>query len=218
MSALGPSVVIPGTEYRHDYKEVPAGTNALTVNFSYPLKSAKSLLFWFTNTATATGNATAFKLNSATTQRCAGGNLKSYYITINGVAFPATPIDASAGSNLTLNTRTGINGSIPFQQLLRCFNLNSSISGGGVISHLLYNSETASWGGDASTKRFIAGIDLDRRSNDGDKYFQGINIQNSIMAVRVEWNTPATEPITLFSYVMHDIGFVIQDGVCKASF
>jgi hypothetical protein len=70
MSALGPSVVIAGTEYRHDSKEVPAFTNALTANFSYPLKSAKSLLLWFTNTQTALGNATAFKLNSPITQRC----------------------------------------------------------------------------------------------------------------------------------------------------
>jgi hypothetical protein len=126
-------------------------------------------------------------------------------------------IDASAGSNLTLNARTGINGSIPFQQLLRCFNLNSSVASGGIMSHSLYNSETAGWAQDASCKRWLAGIDLDRGSNDGDKYFQGISIQNSAVAVRVEWNTPATEPITLYTYIMHDVGFIIEGGVCKAS-
>jgi hypothetical protein len=221
MSALGPSVVIPGVEYRHDKKEVPAGTNALTTNFSFPLKSAKSILFWLTNSATAngnmTGNATNFRLNSAITQRGVGGNLKNYYISVDGVSFPSLPIDASAGSNLTLNVRGGINGSIPFQQLLRCFNLNSSISGGGVLSHAVYNNELSTWADDAYTKRAILGIDLDRGSNDGDKYFQGINIQNSTLSLRVEWNTGPTESQIMYAYVMHDVGFVIENGVCIAS-
>jgi hypothetical protein len=218
MSALGPSVVIPGAEYRHDKKEIPAGTNALTTNFAFPLKSAKSLLFWFTNTATATGTMASNKLNSAITQRCAGGNLKNYYISVDGVNFPSLPIDASAGvGGTTVNTRSGINGSLPMQQLFRTFNLNSSSNSGGILGHAVYNSDTSIYADDASTKRFIAGIDLDRGSNDGDKYFQGINIQNSTLSLRVEWNVGPVEPITLYAYVMHDCGFVIENGVCIAS-
>jgi hypothetical protein len=217
MSALGPSVVIPGVEYRHDKKEVPAGTNALTTNFSFPLKSAKSILFWLTNSSTANGNITANKLNSAITQRCVGGNLKNYYISVDGINFPSLPIDASAGTNLALNSRTGINGSLPMQQLLRCFNLNSSITGGGVLSHAIYNNELSTYADDTYTKRAILGIDLDRGSNDGDRYFQGINIQNSTVSLRVEWNTGPAESQIMFAYVMHDVGFVIENGVCVAS-
>jgi hypothetical protein len=217
MNALGPSVVIPGIEYMADNKEVPAGTTSMSTNFAFPVKSAKNVLFWFTNSETAQGVETGGKLNSAITQRCVGGNLKNYYLSIAGVSFPSLPIDASGGTNLTLNSRTGINGSLPMQQLLRCFNLNSSSNGGGVLGHTIYNSEVSTWAGDASTKHAILGIDLDRGSNDGDKYFQGVNIQNSTISLRANWNTGPTESQTLYAYVMHDVGFVIQDGVCVAS-
>jgi hypothetical protein len=221
MSALGPSVVIAGTEYRSDKKEVPAGTNALTTNFSFPLKSAKSILFWFTNSATANGTITTVStsklLNSAISQRGTGGNLKNYYISVDGVNFPSLPVDCSAGSDLTLNTRSGINGSIALNQLLRCYNANSSIQSGGVLSQAIYNSSVSTWVGDYSTKRTVLGLDLDRGSNDGDKYFQGINIQNSTIALRVEWNTGPAESQILYTYVMHDVGFVIENGVCIAS-
>jgi hypothetical protein len=219
MNALGPSVVIPGIEYMADNKEVPAGTTSMTTNFAFPVKSAKNVLFWFTNSETAQGVVKAGQLNSAITQRCAGGNLKNYYLSISGVSFPSLPIDASAGTgDLTLiNSRTGINGSLPMQQLLRCFNLNSSANGGGVLGHAVYNSSLSTWADDASCKRCILGIDLDRGSNDGDKYFQGVNIQNSTISLRANWNTGPTESQTLYAYVMYDCGFIIQDGVCVVS-
>jgi hypothetical protein len=79
-------------------------------------------------------------------------------------------------------------------------------------SFFLWNSTTSSL-----TRRTIFGLDLDRGSNDGDKYFQGLNIQNSTFSVRAEWNTGPTEPITIYSYIRHDCGFIISDGVCIAS-
>lgn len=218
LNALGPSITIPGTEYRSDKKDVPAGTVYMSPNFSFPLKSAKSILFWFTNSKTANGVIDTFKLNSAITQRRAGGNLKEYYVAIDGSSFPTIPIDASAGSNLANNNiDNNINGSIPLQHLLRCFNLNSAIDSGGVLNSSIYNSTHSSWANDAFTSRCILGIDLDRGSNDGDKFFQGVNIQNSVLSIRATWNTAATEAQTLYTYVMHDVAFVIQDGVCMAS-
>lgn len=218
MSALGPSVVIPSVEYRSDNKEIPPNTTSMTTNFSFPLKSAKNIIFWFTNTATATGTVTGGKLNSALTQRTFGGNMKNYYLAIDGQSFPSQPIDVSAGTTLANNVRTtSVNGSVAMQQLLRCFNLNSSVSAGGVLCNTIYSNVLSTWAGDATTKRAILGIDLDRGSNDGDKFFQGVNLVNSIVSLRAEWNSPIVESQTLYAYCMHDIGFVIQDGMCVAS-
>ena len=217
MSSLGPSFVIPGVEYIANNTEVPANTSSMSANFSFPVKSAKSLLFWFTNTATANGTITAGKLNSPITQRCFGGNLKEYYISVNGQNYPQQPIKTDAGSNLALNNYQGVNGSIPFQQLLRCFNLNSSSNSGGILSQVLYSSPVSTWAGDASCKRTVLGIDLDRGSNDNDKYYQGMNLLNTTTAVRCAWNTAPTESQTMFSYMMHDCGFIIENGYVLVS-
>jgi len=213
MSSLGTSFVIPGVEYIHDHRDVPSGTSSISANFSFPVKSAKSIMFWFTNSETATGTEKNNKLNNAITQRSMGGNMKEYQISVDGKNFPQQPIKTDSGSTITDNNFEGVNGSIPFANLLRCFNMNSSSSGGGVLTQVLYSSAENDWDSDSSrTKRTILGIDLDRGSNDNDKYFQGMNLMNSTTSIRCVWNTAATEPHTLYAYVMHDVSFLIQNG------
>jgi hypothetical protein len=228
LGALGSSVTIPGVEYRHDKREIDAGKNSITPTFSYPLKSMKAFLFFFTNSKTSNGEKYSShdgttqqsnnQLNSAITQRTGGGNLKNFSLRIDGQSFPSTAIDCSAGDNLALNTHPNIiNGSIPFQHLLRAFNLNSSTNAGGILSSNLYSSTISTHAGDEVTKRALFAIDLDRGSNDSDKYFMGVDVQNATTALYLTWNAGIVEPQTLFTYAMHDVGFIIQDGVCIAS-
>lgn len=217
MASLGPSVVIPGVEYLHDHRDVPSGTSSISANFSFPVKSAKSVLFWLTNSETANGVIKTNKLNSAITQRCMGGNLKEYQLSVDGQNFPQQPIKTDSGTTIGDNNYSGVNGSIPFANLLRCFNMNSSSSGGGVLTQKIYSSAVSTWADDVNAKRTILGIDLDRGSNDNDKYYQGMNLLNSTTSIRCAWNTAPTDPQTLYAYVMHDVGFVIENGYVMVS-
>ena len=217
MASLGPSVVIPGVEYLHDKRDVPQGTSSISANFSFPVKSAKSILFWLTNSKTATGTIDTLKLNSAITQRCMGGNLKEYQLSVDGQNFPQQPIKTDSGSVIGDNNYEGVNGAIPFANLLRCFNMNSSSTGGGILSKYLYSSAISTWAGDENIQRTILGIDLDRGSNDNDKYYQGMNLLNSTTSIRCAWNIAPSASQTMYAYVMHDVGFVIQDGYVMVS-
>lgn len=218
LDSLGPSFTIPGVEYRHDKREIEAGKSSITSHFSFPLKSMKNFLFFFTNSQTANGEIVGGKLNNAITQRTCGGNLKDYSLRIDGTAFPSQAISASAGANLALNTLEGINSSLPFQHLLRAFNLNSSVSSGGILTYDLYSSPLSTYADDALySKRCLMGIDLDRGSNDSDKYFMGVNVQNAVTSLYLNWNTSIVESQTLYTYVMHDVGFIVEQGVCFAS-
>ena len=56
------------------------------------------------------------------------------------------------------------------------------------------------------------GLDLDRGSNDNGKYYQGMSLLNSTTSIRCAWNTGPTESQTLYAYMMHDVGFIIENG------
>jgi len=206
MQSLGGSIVIPAVDYAGDEAQVAASSNINQI-FSFPFSSSKAFLWWMTNTATANGTNNSGIYRSAISQRNCGV-LREFNLTLNGQNYPPTPIYAGAGADDTHQHMA-----IVMQELLRCFNLNSAISKGGILSYPVYTLNTTAKADDDETKRFVAGIDLDRADNEGDRLYQGTNTVNSQVALNVVFDTAPAEAQTVYAFMMYDTAFVLQDGL-----
>lgn len=214
LQALGTQIILPSVEWRADQTFVPAGTTNFQQNFSLQYTSVKALLWWLTNSATAEGIIATHNLACGITQR-QSGDLKNYNIKLNGSAYPSQPIvcdyaGAVSGDGL-------LNGSMAFQELMRCFNLTSKVAHGGALTKSIYGNKTDTIASDlTTTKRFIGALDLSRTDANESKIYEGINTMNSQVALNLTFNTALTENQNLYLFVLHDVGYVIQDGMIVA--
>ena len=206
LKSLGETIVIPSVDYVGDEGIVNPSSNINQI-FSFPYSSAKAFIWWMSNTQTSNGLASGnYYYSSITNRNC--GALREFNLTLNGSNYPPTPIYASKGVDAT-----HINGTIVFQELLRCFNLNSAIDKGGILSYPVYTLNTTNFADDVTTKRFIAGIDLDRSDCEGNRLYQGTNTVNSQVALNAVFDTAPTQSQTLYAFMMHDCAYVLQDGL-----
>jgi hypothetical protein len=101
------------------------------------------------------------------------GTMKDFYLTLNGSQFPTQPISCA------LNGKTGFPASqhaaVAYQHLLRCFNQNTDVSAGGVINQSIYAYNATTLASDATTKRCVLGISMDRVDGNNEKYMSGMN-------------------------------------------
>jgi hypothetical protein len=218
MDALGGNIVIPSIDYAGDEKYVAAGGTSLNELMPFSYSSVKSIFWYLTNTHTATGTigtasiGTQYNYMSAITQRSCGP-LLDYNITINGNSYPSAPILAgpSAVSTLVNNVNT-------YQELLKCFNLTSSVKRGGILHENVYSNNTTTAASDAVTKRFIGAISLDRGSMDNDHVYQGTSTINQQLTLNATFSgSIGAEAQHLYVFTMFDCGFVIQDGLMSVS-
>lgn len=214
LQALGSEIVIPSVEWRGDQTTIMAGTTQFQQNFSLQYTSCKALLWWLTNSSTAEGIASGTNLACAITQR-QSGDLKNYYIKLNGQAFPSQPIVCDYAGGVSGDGL--INGSMAFQELMRCFNLTSKVAHGGALTKAIYGNKVDTIATDlTTTKRFIGGLDLSRTDANESKIYEGINTMNSQVALNLTFNAALTQNQNLYLFVLHDVGYVIQDGMIVA--
>lgn len=210
----GQPILIPGVDYRGEMKTISASASAFNDKFSFQLSSVKFLLWWLTNSSTANGNvstATAYNYNQAISQRQCGV-CKEYFLTMNGSQFPATPISMSIGSDTT-DTNMQY-GAVAFNHLLRAFNQNSTIDGGGVLCKTLYAEKNSTIATDDTTaRRFIGAIDLDRFDSGQDRYMQGLNTVGQNFCLNVAWDTAPAEAQNLYAFVQYDCAYELVDGL-----
>jgi hypothetical protein len=218
MDALGGNIVIPSIDYAGDEKFMAANGTSLNELMPFSYSSVKSIFWYLTNTHTATGfrgdatNGIQFNYNSAITQRSCGP-LLDYNLTLNGVAYPSAPILAGPSAVGTL-----VNNVNTYQELLKCFNLTSSVKRGGILHDLVYSNNTTTAASDAVTKRFIGAISLDRGSMDNDHVYQGTSTINQQLTLNATFSgSIGAEAQHLYVFTMFDCGFVIQDGLMSVS-
>jgi hypothetical protein len=218
MDALGGNIVIPSVDYAGDEKYVAPGGTSLNELMPFSYSSVKSIFWYLCNTHTATGTigtatiGTQYNYMSAITQRSCGP-LDYYNITLNGIPYPSVPIVAGPSAVGTL-----VNNVNTYQELLKCFNLTSSVKRGGILHENVYSNKTTTAASDAVTKRFIGAISLDRGSMDNDHVYQGTSTINQQLTLNATFSgSIGAEAQHLYVFTMFDCGFVIQDGLMSVS-
>jgi hypothetical protein len=206
----GRPIKIPAVEWKGEQKTISA-TNAFSDKFSFQYGSVNMLLWWITNQSTANGLPyLTNNYNSAITQR-ACGTLSNYFLTLNGSQFPTQPISAALN-----NANIGAGAqfmAVPYQQLLRTFNQNSDCNSGGILNYGLYSNNSTSLASDGNSKRFAAGLSLNRVDGSNEKYLSGTNTMGSNFVLNVNWEYALSTPHFLFCYIQHDVAFELIDGL-----
>jgi hypothetical protein len=91
METTGGIINLPGTAHRCELKTITAGASSFNDKFSFQFSSIKNFLFFVMNAAAANG---INQCRSVTARPRA--NIKDYYITINGEAYPSQTIEKSS--------------------------------------------------------------------------------------------------------------------------
>jgi hypothetical protein len=213
-NSLGQNITISAYDFRGEMKALPSGISSFSDKFSFNFSSCKYILFWLTNQSTANGVANP-ALNESITQRCSGP-CKDYYLTLNGEFFPSQPISMALNGATSYASISGTvyqYGAQAYENLKRCFNMNSSLEG-GVLDYALYNNSSVTVASDGVTsKRFIAGIDMDRVDGNNSRTMAGLNTLNQNVMLNVNWESALAEACNLYAYCCYDLAYVLQDGL-----
>lgn len=136
---------------------------------------------------------------------------KRIFLTLNGTQFPTQPI--SCGLN-GANPGAGAQFmAVPYQHLLRCFNQNNDVTAGGIMDYGLYSNNVSDLASDVNSKRFIAGISMDRVDCSNEKHMSGTNTIGSNVVLNVNWEYSLSSPHFLYAYIQHDVAFELVDGL-----
>jgi hypothetical protein len=218
MDALGGNIIIPSVDFAGDEKFIVGNSTSLGELMPFSYSSCKSIFWWLTNTYTASGTKGSatygeqYNYMSAISQR-QSGPINDYNLTINGHSYPSVPILCGPHADTAL-----INGVNSYQELLKCFNLTSSVKRGGILNDLVYSNNATTAISDASKKRFIGAISLDRGSMDNDHVYQGTSTINQQLQLSATFNgSIGVEAQHLYVFTQFDCGFVIQDGLMSVS-
>jgi len=109
-------------------------------------------------------------------------------------------------------------------ELLRAFDMLSSNLGSGVLDYNTYASAGTDLGtiaGDANTvdiphKRFVAGIDLNRFNQCAETLLSGTNTVGQSINLVANFGAVG-DAQTLYSALMYDVLYTIQDGLMTAN-
>ena len=203
MSSTGGKVVIPAVAFKTEAKSVAAAATSFNDKFAYQVSSANAFLWWMT-TAGANGSLVH---RSVTSRNCKG--LTEWQLNINGEMYPS---DMIRGKPRNLN------------ELLRAFDMLSSNLGSGVLDQVTYGGPLVDAGtlatdintADIPHKRFVAGIDLNRFNQSHETLLSGTNTVGQ--SINLVANFAAVgDAQTLYSALMYDVLYTIQDGLMTAN-
>lgn len=203
MASCGGKIVIPAVSFKSEAKSVPQASTSFNDKFAYQVSSANAFLWWMT-TAGANGASTVRSITSRNSK-----GLTEWQLNINGEMYPS---DMIRGKPRNLN------------ELLRAFDMLSSNLGSGVLDYNTYASAGTDLGtiaGDANTvnvphKRFVAGIDLNRFNQTHETLLSGTNTVGQSINLVANF-AGVGEAQTLYSALMYDVLFTIQDGLMTAN-
>lgn len=203
MSSTGGKIVIPAISFKSEAKSLAAAATSFNDKFAYQVSSANAFLWWMT-TAGANGASTVRSMTSRNSK-----GLTEWQLNINGEMYPS---DMIRGKPRNLN------------ELLRAFDMLSSNLGSGVLDYNTYASAGTDLGtiaGDANTaniphKRFVAGIDLNRFNQSHETLLSGTNTVGQSINLVANFGAVG-EAQTLYSALMYDVLFTIQDGLMTAN-
>ena len=203
MSSTGGKIVIPAVSFKCEAKSMPALATAFNDKFAYQVSSANAFLWWMT-TAGCNGNQTYRSMTSRNSK-----GLTEWQLNINGEMYPS---DMIRGKPRNLN------------ELLRAFDMLSSNLGSEVLDFNTYSHANVDLGTvavDANTagiqhKRFVAGIDLNRFNQSHETLLSGTNTVGQSINLVANFGAVG-EPQTLYSALMYDVLFTIQDGLMTAN-
>lgn len=203
MSSTGGKIVIPAVSFKSEAKSLAAAATSFNDKFAYQVSSANAFLWWMT-TAGANGS----QVHRSMTSRNSKG-LTEWQLNINGEMYPS---DLIRGKPRNLN------------ELLRAFDMLSSNLGSGVLDYNTYSSADVDAGTlvlDINTaniphKRFVAGIDLNRFNQSHETLLSGTNTVGQ--SINLVANFAAVgDAQTVYSALMFDVLFTIQDGLMTAN-
>ena len=203
MSSTGGKIVIPAISFKCEAKSMAAAATSFNDKFAYQVSSANAFLWWMT-TAAANGSQAVRSMTSRNSK-----GLTEWQLNINGEMYPS---DMIRGKPRNLN------------ELLRAFDMLSSNLGSGIIDYNTYSHANVDLGtiaADANTaniqhKRFVAGIDLNRFNQSHETLLSGTNTVGQ--SINLVANFAAVgEAQTLYSALMYDVLYTIQDGLMTAN-
>lgn len=201
MSSTGGKIVIPAISYKSEAKSVAAAATSFNDKFAYQVSSANAFLWWMTTSAT-----NGAQLYRSMTSRNSKG-LTEWQLNINGEMYPS---DMIRGHPRNLN------------ELLRAFDMLGSNLGSGILDYNTYSAAiTGTVATDLNTvniphKRFVAGLDLNRFNQSHETLLSGTNTVGQSINLVANFNA-AGEAQTLYSALMYDVLYTIQDGLMTAN-
>jgi hypothetical protein len=192
-------VNLPAVSYKTEKKGLSAQSTLFNDKFGYQFSSVKNFLFWFQNQGTSNGTT----LSSRSVSTRSKANMKSFYLTINGVQYPSQAIEGY--NNMYAN-------------LLRAFDSLTDTNSGGVINYSNYTNDLITTASDVfsadalNQKRFIGGLDLDKFNLSSEVIMSGLKTHGMTVNLFINFNAPTTDATVLYSGVMYDVLYTISDG------
>jgi hypothetical protein len=211
LQTTGGIINLPGIAYKCELKSIAGGQSTFNDKFSFQFSSIKNFLFFVMNSAAANG---INQCRSITSRPRA--NIKDYYITINGEAYPSQTIEKS---------------SVMYSNLMRSFDSLCDTNSGGIIGYnsycnsnvsttaSSYNSSTSigTYGNLAIQQRFIAGLDLDRFNHGSQTLMSGTSSNGQMVNLNLNFDTNNgetlnQEALNLYAFVQYDVIYNIENG------
>ena len=225
IESTGGYINIPAVSYKTELKSIGATSAAFNDKFSFQFSSLKTFLFWFTSTASATGNDAVRSISSR--PKC---YLTDYFLLINGEAYPSQQI--GYGSAAVANTSG--NSARMYAETLRAFNYLTDVNAGGILTYFNYsvddptatnegignatNLVVGDPAGQTIQKRFVAGIDLDRFNRSSDVLMCGTSSIGQMVNINMGFSQAIGTAVNLYASVMYDVLYHVENGQMLAKF
>ena len=171
----------------------------LTISSAFNIPVLKTFCSFCT-----TGTTSLTTRSVSTRPRC---NISSFYLSVNGEAFPSQPIE---------------NVGRMYSELLRSFDSLTDTNAGGVLTltNFGYNIHTTAddvlgsnvslSASNTNMKRFIGAVDLDRFNHSSELFMAGTNTQGQQVNLILNMSTATTDNLTLVGVVQHDIVYSLD--------
>lgn len=200
IASTGGRIVLPATGYKTEMKTIASTARAFNDKFAYQVSSANAFLFWMG--VQGSQNSADHRGMTSRTRRF----LSEYQLNINGEAYPSDYIRTPARM---------------LMELMRAYDYLGTTVSSGVLDKVTYdgsNIDTSTTAQDANTtgiehKRFVAGIDLNRFNQSNDTLMSGTNTIGQSVNLVANFSADGGSACNLYTCLMHDVLYVIQDGL-----
>jgi len=209
IQSTGGFINLPAVGYKAELKSIASGVTSFNDKFSFQFSSMKNFNFFLINTATAVGANTKRSITARTKAYAS-----EYFLTINGEAYPAQTIQNPSRMYAELQrawgglTDTNFGGILTYQNY-GSLAANNNTTADDVINSTLTNTKQ---------KRFLAGIDLDRFSQEGQTLMAGTSSIGQMVNLQLNFSQGTSEALNLYAYVSYDILYHIEGGLITAKF
>jgi hypothetical protein len=206
IQSTGGIINLPAMSYKAEAKTISSSSSAFNDKFSFQFSSLKNFIFFLINTTTTVGAALKRSISARTR-----ANVSDFFLTINGEAFPSQTVAGYARA---------------YSELLRCYDLLTDTSAGGIITYNNYAYDTNTTADDilnatyASTqqKRYVAGLDLDRFNHSSDTLMSGTSSIGQMINIQLNMSAATSENLTLYAAVMYDVLYHLENGLLSPKF